>query len=1063
MRRVLCSVAIMDGQQSIEYQIDIHVRDLVEAQHNPELGMKEVLMGLEYVLAYRLKTTSAYNLHAELAGRLVNGILLVTGQREGGFFGRKLTEEAGLGLRLLREYAEAVESVRRVLEEMPRDELDGKLRLGLYLEDERFHTEALELLRILQHSKSAHVYSKASTLDMLPLEVLHFDRSVERVLDMYQTDLTNGLKAEQRERYRKYYGRNELPKMKEKSVLGMLWGQMNDFMFWLLLVSAIISAIMDFPDVTSAIVLLLVIVLNVGIGMKQELEASRTLSSLKALQIPHAKVVIQGNLQVTPSSELVPGDLVVLEEGDAVPADLRLVQVSRNLQVNEAMLTGEVEPVGKSTELIRVRSRRLQSSSCRGNVFMGTTVLRGNAKGVVVRIGQKTEMGQISTLLLKSSNSEHNVESELQKRLNILGKWLVAIAVGLCALVFIAGLIRRIEMRELIKVSISLAVSVIPEGLVAVLTLALANACKNLAKKKCLVKRLNVVETLGGVQVICSDKTGTLTLGKMQVERVWTSDGCIILQDGSVPSGLMSYEWCRRISLLCSTAEVTSEGRVIGDPTEVALLQYFSTPLFNRRILLENYKISAMTPFDSERKMMSTKVVVHQADECFNLVKGAPEMVLQKCIKYLLGAQECEIDDTFRGNFERIQEEMSREGLRCLALAYTYSIDSGESEEMMNHLVFVGLIGMIDPPREGVRDAVGECARMGIRVIMITGDHPTTALSIASKLDITSNNNSSSHRLIMRGTELDALTVDGLAEMEPFPLIFARVTPQHKLMIVQALRMKKSASVIAMTGDGVNDAPAIKSAHVGIAMGITGTDLAKDAASLILLDDNFCTILLGIQEGRRVRECIQRFLVYLLACNSGEIWMVLGAVVAGWPVPVSAVNVLWANVVADIPPSLALGMEPASNPVNEPGLLSVWDVGIILVDGLLIAGASLFAFQYELRIRSASLLHARSEAFFVLTSSQLFLVLTCKSIWKSTFQSILPVTLWMGVALVVSFGLLIVGHYAPGISAVLQLEPVAKGGWLGFLLTSLALLAINDVLKFFKRRSGKSTKNNKDS
>jgi P-type Ca2+ transporter type 2C len=1059
----------MDGQVSIEHQIDIHVRDLIEAQHNELLNTNDVLQGLDYVLAYRLRSGQAF-LPKELALRLVHGLLLCTGARSGSFFRKKLTDESIFAMQLLRKYTESVASVAQVLGEIPRDELWRKLKPDFYIQ-EGFGKEIIPFLDLLCRMNNWDLkdlvedfptdfnlgeYLSESTIikskdeESLPPQVLHFDRAIERVLDMYKTNIHNGISPTQRAKHLACYGKNNIPKSPERTIIQMLWGQINDFMFWLLIISAAVSFYLDFPDVTSAVVLLVVVVMNVSFGLKQELDAVKTLKTLSSLQTPQARVIIGGETQMISSTDLVPGDVIILEEGDAVPADLRLV-VTNRLFLNEAVLTGESEPVSKNTDLIRTRSRRLAASSCSGNAFMGTIVVRGSSKGIVVRIGSKTEIGQISSLMLGAKDED--LTSPLQKKLSMLGKVLVILAAVLCTLVLISGLARRQPLKDIIKVSLSLAVSVIPEGLVAVLTLALATATKRLAKQGCIVKRLNVVETLGGVSVIASDKTGTLTLGRMRVDRVWTSEGQVILQlEENSKEFRECLLLCQRIAILCNNANVTSEGRLVGDPTEAALLQFFTPPnqLNFKSLLLNEHNIISVIPFDSERKIMAVYTSTNEL-----LVKGAPEMVLEKCSNYLLENDTLPIDELFRRNFERVQEEMSKQGQRCIALAIKReSISNADSLDFghLDNLTFVGIAGLIDPPRDGVKESIQICKQAGINVIMITGDHPTTAAAIANQIGINGR--------VLKGSELDALNEESLAELLPFPNIFARVTPHHKLLIVEAL--KRNKAVVSMTGDGVNDAPAIQRADIGIAMGITGTDLAKQAASLVLTDDNFCTILNAVQEGRRIRDNIVRFLVYLLACNSAEIWTVLVAVLAGWEMPLSAVNILWANIVADIPPSLALGMEAGEpdameeppKPPNQP-ILSRSDILLIFLNGLVISAGSLLTFKLEMTVFKQDLLHSRSNAFFVLTSSQILLVLTCKSLYRSLFSRF-QITPWMLLSLVVSFGLLLMGHYVPWFNEqVLQLEPVSWRAWIGTMIVSAILLVMSEVIKAVRRKRRK--------
>ncbi|ORY43768.1 calcium ATPase [Rhizoclosmatium globosum] len=754
-----------------------------------------------------------------------------------------------------------------------------------------------------------------------------------------------------------------------------------------------------------------VVVMNVIIGFSQEYRANRALEALLTLSVPKATVIRDGKQEVLDSKDLVPGDLVVSQ-----------------LDIIEAILTGESIGTEKSIRTIRKRTRKIPLTDCKGSAFMTTVVSRGRGKGIVVRTGEFTEIGRIS----KAITSTKTEETPIQKKLHSLGKWLVLLAILLCILVIIIGIAHGRPGMDMFKVGMSLAVSVIPEGLVAVVTVTMALAVGRMAKRNAIVRKLPSVETLGSVTHICSDKTGTLTEGKMGASGLWTSDNSLFVfthpragKDGhvdAVPRVPLStalsnipvhsgpsdssenFEHCSKaiseapthlvvasmVSALCCNATIEKDPenesgfKSTGDPTEVALVAASQVAGFPKVYFESSVGLEKMGEyaFDSDRKIMS--VLYGQKSEvsgatkfapetAFILVKGAPEGVLHRCKTYLPPVQDNatnsstaqghgkaigyltdfpaeQLTDEYVNYISARSEFMAAQGLRVLALAIRKVtktdakriIDTKKQSEAESELTFVGLIGLIDPPKAGVKESVEKCKRAGIKVIMITGDHITTAGAIAKQLGIIDEKNNRA----MKGAELDLISEDALADLRPFPVVFARVSPDNKLKIVRALQSRLFS--VAMTGDGVNDAPAIKKADVGIAMGIGGTEITKQAADIVLADDNFANIIEAVREGRQVFDNIKKFIVYLLSCNSAEIMLFLASAIINVDMPFTTIQILWANIIADIPPAMSLGVEPAEiNILDRPpripgqGVLTLTTCLVIIFQGLVQSMATL--------------------------------------------------------------------------------------------------------------------------
>jgi Ca2+-transporting ATPase len=772
-------------------------------------------------------------------------------------------------------------------------------------------------------------------------------------------------------------------------------GQFLEPIVAILIVAALVSGLLG--DVIDTLAIVGIVLLNGVIGFIQEERAERALSALQRLSAPLAKVLREGQLQSIPARDLVPGDCIVLDAGDSVPADARLIR-SFGLRVQEASLTGESVPVAKEAEAVLDPRTPLGDRS--NMVFMGTAVAAGKTDAVVVATGMETELGRVAGMLRHAEREP----TPLQRRLAELGKLLIGVILAIVALIFVLRIVRGGSPLESLLLSVSLAVAAVPEGLPAVVTLVLAVGLQRLVRRDALIRRLPAVETLGSVTVICSDKTGTLTRNEMTVREVVTgsahyhvsgvgyeprggfhprgASGDRYLGEAVDPEDRPDLMRALHIAAWCNAAQVAPgpEGgggwRVLGDPTEGALVvaaRKADVEASNRadRVLHE-------IPFDSERRAMS--VLVRDADDSATMyTKGAPEIILDKCDREWRHGRIEPLTPERRAEIRRVATEMAAQGLRVLALADRHHPDADhEAARREEDLIFVGLVGMIDPPRDEARAAVRLCRQAGIRPVMITGDHPVTALAIARDLGIAGDGDRA-----FTGQDLDERTDNELADVVGDVAVFARVSAEHKLRIVRV--WKARGQVVAMTGDGVNDAPAVRAADIGIAMGITGTDVTKEASGMVLTDDNFASIVSAVEEGRGIFDNIRKFIHYLLASNASEVLLMLLAAVAGWPAPLTAVQLLWINLVTDGLPALALGMEPPeidimrrpARPPHEP-VITRRDGLLILYHGALMAavGVACFAVTYG---RGDDLDRARTATFCTLAFTQLFFSFACRS------------------------------------------------------------------------------------
>jgi Ca2+-transporting ATPase len=803
----------------------------------------------------------------------------------------------------------------------------------------------------------------------------------ETVLKRFASDARRGLTDAQVAELRSRHGFNQLAEAPPEPLWRKFLGQFNELVIWILIVAAVIAGAMG--EWIDTLAILAIVLLNGFLGFLQEERAERALLALQKLSTPLAKVLRNGVLQSLPARELVPGDRLELEAGDNIPADARLLEAF-GLRVQEAALTGESVPVDKDPA--SVLSPATPLGDRRNMVYLGTVVAAGKASAVVVATGMDTELGRIAGMLQR-----HEPEpTPLQRRLAELGRVLVVVCLVIVGIIFGLELWRGGALLEVFLLSVSLAVAAVPEGLPAVVTMALALGLQRMVKRNALIRKLPSVETLGAVTVICSDKTGTLTRNEMTVRELlaggeryavtgtgYTPRGQFVRAEEAVdPQAHADLILTLTIAAHCNNARLLPRGddwQVLGDPTEGALVV---AALKAGIDVAARPELLSEVPFDSERKMMS---VVVAGDAAVLYSKGAPEVLLPRCSTERRAGRVEPLTDGRRQEILQASADMAARALRVLALAYREQPDSGQTEDPETDLVFAGLVGMIDPPREEVKEAVGKCREAGIRPVMITGDHPATALAIARELGIAESGDRA-----LPGRELDDWSDDALAgQVEQVP-VYARVTAEHKLRIVRA--WKGRGQVVAMTGDGVNDAPAVKAADIGIAMGLTGTDVTKEASDMVLTDDNFASIVNAVEEGRGIFDNIQKFVHYLLACNAGEVLLMFFAAVVGWPAPLLAIQILWINLVTDGLPALALGMEPPERdimkrpprPPHEP-VITAGRGGLILWHGLLVAGVAAVGFALSYQGNADHLPHARSVAFCVVAFAQLFFSFGCRS------------------------------------------------------------------------------------
>jgi Ca2+-transporting ATPase len=894
-----------------------------------------------------------------------------------------------------------------------------------------------------------------------------FDQTIVDVAKRLATDPERGLSSEEAARRLAQLGPNELRKAKGISPLALFAGQFKSLVIWVLIAAA--SVAIALGELIDGSAILAIVILNAIIGFFQEYRTEKAAAALARLAAPKARVVRGGHAAVIAAAEIVQGDVLLLEAGDLVAADARLIEASA-LRANEAPLTGESEPVGKSTGVCPTGTPLADRNNM---VFLGTSIVGGSGRALVVAAGMDTEVGHIARMLQTAGAGE----TPLQRRLDQVGRRLLWICLGIVALVLGLGMLRSNEPFELFLGAVSLAVAAIPEGLPAVVTVALALGVQRMVRRNALVRRLPSVETLGCAQVICTDKTGTLTVGAMTVRKIVTSDRLFrVSGEGYNPvgsffsEGLEQHESPLLFALLwagaaCNDAElIVTDGRpaIVGDPTEGALLVAAAKWGINLAGIEAEMPRLATLPFDSDRKRMT--VIRRWEEEARAFVKGAPEIILERCtrIRTQDGTRSLSGDD--RAAMAYSAALLAHDALRVLAIAERSleSFPGGQSApppqastsplneaEIEQGLTLLGLIGLQDPPRAEARKAVARCKRAGIKTVMITGDHPDTARAIARELGILDKADE-----VVEGAELEKMPDDELRAQVQHIAVYARVTAEHKLRIVRA--WKATGAVVAMTGDGVNDAPALKEASIGVAMGITGTEVTKETADIIITDDNFASIVAAVEEGRGIYDNISKTLGYLLAGNAGELTVMLVAALVGWPLPLLPLHLLWINLVTDGLPALALATDPIdpevlARPPRRPQaeLLDRGFLMLTLLTGFLTASVSLGAFAYEYYIDD-NLAQARDAAFTTLVFAELLRAFGARSATRTIWQLGLLSNLQLFLIVAISFSFQYGIHHVPALQALFDIEPITMSqclAWTGLGFIPFIVLSLRKVLQ----------------
>ena len=877
--------------------------------------------------------------------------------------------------------------------------------------------------------------------------------NIHEIERKFRTNIDKGLTKEEALNRQKEFGENKLEEQKKDNLFIRFLKQFNDFMIIILIVAAIISALVSFwqgaNDYIDSIIIISIVVLNAIMGVVQEAKAEKSLEALKNMSAPMAKVRRNGRILTIRGSEIVPGDIVLLEAGNFVPADCRLIN-SSNLKIEESSLTGETVPVDKDADVLLEENTPIGDTI--NMAFANTIVVNGHAEGIVTEIGMNTKVGKIANMIINNEAPE----TPIQKKLGEVGKTLGTACLAICVIIFVIGVLKKIPPVEMFMTSVGLAVAAIPEGLPAIVTIMLSIGVTRMAKKNSIIRKLPAVETLGSSSVICSDKTGTLTQNKMQVKKVMDVNGeCSELQKNII----------LELGSMCTDVE----GEV-GEATELAIVNAAKMLGKYKERLYQKFTRIGDIPFDSNRKMMSTihkidlntdyginNILPNLQDKFLNITKGAPDVLLQKCTKYYSNGKIYNIDSKVIHNIEKMNTMMADNALRVIAVAYSQmprlptQIDSKSIE---NNLIFIGLIGMIDPPREGVKEAVANCQSAGIKTVMITGDHIATAKAIAKEIGILKKGD-----LSITGQELEKISQKEFEKNIFKYSVFARVSPEHKVRIVEAFQ--KTGAVVAMTGDGVNDAPALKRADIGIAMGKNGTDVAKNASDMILTDDNFVTIVGAVKEGRNIFENIKKAVHFLIATNIGEIVTIFMGLLLGVKAPLLAIQLLWINLVTDSLPAIAIGLEPPDKDImnkkprdSKKGIFADGLGGKILIEGVMLGMLTLLAFMIGNNLYGVEV--GRSMAFVALGLLELVHSFNVKS-----DESIFSVGLFENKYLIFSFilgALLQIGVVMiPVFADIFKLVPLNGTQWLYTLGISILPLIIVEAqkklneLKFGKR------------
>jgi Ca2+-transporting ATPase len=923
-------------------------------------------------------------------------------------------------------------------------------------------------------------------------------KPIDVVVRELGTDLDRGLTQDEvRDRLHKV-GANELTERPRPGFLALLWDQFNNYLVIILILAAVIAALLG--EYVDAVAIMCIVALNAIIGVVQESKAEQALAALKKMAAPNAQVVRDGRQVTAPARELVPGDVVLLEAGNYVPADMRLV-ATVNLKIEEASLTGESVPVEKKAALVLDDDAPLGDR--RNSAFLGTLITYGRGKGIVTGTGMRTQIGLIAEMI----QSYEEEDTPLQKKLEHLGKVLGTVCLVICAIVLCYGLVRdthltdafrtgfveywRAEKKDIVNLfltAVSLAIAAVPEGLPAIVTICLALGMQQMVKRNALIRKLPAVETLGCATVVCSDKTGTLTQNEMTVVQGWAGGRRLRLTgEGYNPTGQVLVDGhpadprthpdltvLLHGGLLCNDARLEEaldaaggrSWRMVGDPTEGAMVVAAAKGGFTRGELEAALPRVQEIPFDSDRKRMTT---IHRRDgspgqaaapsftypPIVAFVKGAPDVILEHCSHVQIAGAPVALTDERRREVLDQNRDMATSALRVLGVAYRPLTDVPESpqaEQVERDLVFVGLLGMIDPARPEVVDAVRIARGAGLKSIMVTGDYKDTAEAIAAEIGLRTSDG-----LVLTGPEIEKLSDQELAGKVEKLEVCCRVSPQHKTRIVDALKARDH--VVAMTGDGVNDAPALKRANIGVAMGITGTDVTKQTADMVLTDDNYASIVAAIEQGRIIYSNIRKFVYFLLACNAGEVLIIFGAMLAGMPIPLRPVHLLWLNLVSDGAPALALGVEKGDRdimkypprPPREPVINRDMAIGIGVI-AVVDAVAILLAFAFALQRYPGHLEAAQTIAFVTLCTSELLRAFTARSEYNSVFSIGVFSNRWMVWAVAASFSLVLMVVYVPFLSPFFDTVPLTLDDWLFMLPFFFASPVAMELVKLYFRR-----------
>ena len=903
------------------------------------------------------------------------------------------------------------------------------------------------------------------------MEKQWFNKTTKEVESELKTNLEKGLNSKQVEEQRSKYGLNELQEKKKDSLFKKFIAQFKDFSIIVLIIAAIVSGVVGIAEgegVTDTVIILIVVILNAVIGVIQENKAEKSLEALKKLSAHVTKVIRDGKEQAIPARELVPGDLVVLETGDYISADLRIIEAV-NLKSQESSLTGESVPVEKISE--EIEGKEIGIGDRKNMLFSSSLITYGRGRAIVVETGMNTEVGKIADMI----NETEKQETPLQARLNSLGKTLGIAALAICAVIFVIGLLQGKDVIDMFMTAVSLAVAVIPEGLVAVSTIVLAIGVQKMVKKNAIVKKLPAVETLGSSTVICSDKTGTLTQNKMTVEKIFCND---VISDVGQSETNDDFQKLIYDCMLCNDTRILENNELVGDPTETALVDLALKLDYTEAIIRENPRVAEI-PFDSDRKLMTT--VNGKDGKYIVYTKGGLDELLVRCDSYLFKGEKRNNLSSYIDWLRTNNEKMANEALRVLAFAYK-EIDhiptKEEMESLESRLTFIGMVGMIDPPREEAKKAVEKCKNAGIKTVMITGDHKATAVAIAKKLGILEKNDEA-----LTGLELDKISDEQLIKDVRKYSVYARVSPEHKVRIVKA--WQANGEVVAMTGDGVNDSPALKTSDIGCAMGKVGTEVAKEAADVILTDDNFATIVSSVEEGRRIYDNILKVIQFLISCNVGEVVVLLLATLFAPTIArifgisdiamvqvLLPIHILWINLVTDTFPALALAFDPANKDImnrkpikKDEGIFTKGRTFRIIYQGVMIGLLTLGAFLIGLgtthtAIDGLTLAETKIEvgqtmAFTVLAFSELVHVFNIRDNKKSIFKTGILGNKMLIYAVVASAFLMGIILFVPALRHIFSIPVLPVGNMLEILLLVLAPVVIVEILKFFKKNTSK--------